>query len=332
MVRSRSPGGSSNAVPASADGAPAGTGHVPIAGGAPAGTDRIPIRADRLMFGPASESWRLDREAYLLLGAGPRALLMQLAHPLVAEGVAQHSRFREDPWARLIGTLRSYLGIVFGTTDEAQAELERLARLHAHVLGPVRDERAREITGADSYEAGDPELSLWVHATLVDSTLVAYEAWGAPLGRVERERFYAETLSLGRAFGIPDELLPPDLDAFDRYLGRMLGPSGVVHVTPTARELAGTIIHPPLPPMALSAAPFLSRVPAAAYDWAMWPAVELLPASLREEYGLATPRWRRVTASWIVAVWRFGRLLAPPALRWMPWALRADRRTAGAPR
>ncbi|MGH2511842.1 MAG: oxygenase MpaB family protein, partial [Candidatus Limnocylindrales bacterium] len=53
------------------------------------------------LYGPDSEAWRLNREAMLLLGAGPRALLMQLAHPLVAEGVDQHSTFRTDPWGRL---------------------------------------------------------------------------------------------------------------------------------------------------------------------------------------------------------------------------------------
>ena len=52
----------------------------------------------------------------LLLGAGPRALLLQIAHPLVAAGVADHSDFRSDPWRRLDGTLRSYLRIIYGST------------------------------------------------------------------------------------------------------------------------------------------------------------------------------------------------------------------------
>ena len=67
------------------------------------------------LYGPESEAWRLNREAMLLLGAGPRALLLQLAHPLVAEGVDQHSDFRADPWRRLPATLRSYLTIVYGS-------------------------------------------------------------------------------------------------------------------------------------------------------------------------------------------------------------------------
>ena len=58
------------------------------------------------MFGPGSEAWQLDREAMLILGVGPRALLLQLADPAVAAGVDEHSDFREDPWRRLDGTLR----------------------------------------------------------------------------------------------------------------------------------------------------------------------------------------------------------------------------------
>ena len=82
-------------------------------GGRP--TAQRPLTADPGLYGPGSEAWRLNREAALLLGAGPRALLLQIAHPLVAEGVDQHSDFRADPWARLAGTLRSYLRIVYGT-------------------------------------------------------------------------------------------------------------------------------------------------------------------------------------------------------------------------
>src|SRR5262245_64356674 len=95
-------------------------------------------------YGPASEAWRLNREAMLLLGAGPRALLLQIAHPLVAAGVADHSSFREDPWARLSGTLRSYLRIVYGSAPAARDEIRRLHDLHRGIRGDVSDVAARE--------------------------------------------------------------------------------------------------------------------------------------------------------------------------------------------
>lgn len=287
-------------------------------------------------YGPDSEAWRLNREAMLLLGAGPRALLMQIAHPLVAEGVDQHSDFRHDPWGRLAATLRSYLAIVYGTPEAGRSEVRRLNALHRSVTGPVRDGMARAVTGAEAYEARDPGLSLWVHATLVDSTIVAHDAWIGPLPRERRERFYAETRPVGLAFGIPEGALPADLAAFEAYLADMLGRDGPIRVTPTARELAGTILHPPLGPLAPTlgarSAPalgrLLDRVPPAAYDWLLWPAVELLPPGLRAGYGIPDQPVRRAVAAWLVAGWRGSRPFVPTSLRWMPQALAADRRAA----
>jgi len=273
------------------------------------------------LYGPGSEAWRLNREALLLLAAGPRALLMQVAHPLVAEGVDQHSDFRADPWRRLEGTLRSYLAIVYGSTRRAQGEIRRLNALHRSIAGPVRDPVARAGHGA-AYRARDPELSLWVHATLVDSTIVAADRWLAPVPRARRARFYAETVPIGRAFGIPGALLPADLDAFERYLADQVAPAGPVHPTRVARDIAAAILAPPLGPVV----PALGWVPARLYSWTLWPSIGLLPAPLRNEYGFAWGRRERFVAAWLLAAWRAWRPVLPPSFRQMPQALAADRR------
>jgi uncharacterized protein (DUF2236 family) len=245
----------------------------------------------------------------LLLGAGPRALLLQLAHPAVAAGVADHSDFRADPWARLDGTLRSYLRIVYGTATAARAEIRRLNALHRAITGPT-------------YRARDPELSLWVHATLVDSTIVVADRWLEPLSRERREGYYAETLPIGRAFGIPDAILPPDLAAFDAYVGAAIGPDGQVRVGDVARQLADAVLHPPLGPLA----PILAPLPAWTCAWTLWPAVGLLPSSVRDAYGLRWGPLERAVSGWLVAGWRAWRPILPPAFRQMPAALAADRR------
>ena len=283
------------------------------------------IIADPGLYGPSSEAWRLNREAMLLLGAGPRALLMQVAHPLVAEGVDQHSDFRADPWRRLQGTLRSFLRVVYGTTAQARTEIKRLNELHRTIVGPVRDADARAAHGS-RYSARDPELSLWVHATLVDSTIVAADAWLTPLDRDARERFYAETRPVGRALGVPAARLPADLDGFDRYLQEMLAPSGPIHPTDTARSIGCAILNPPLGPVL----PALGWLPSPAYAWTMWPAVGLLPSTLRDEFGLRWGVREELVSRWLVTVWRAARPLFPTALRWMPQARAADRRVASA--
>jgi uncharacterized protein (DUF2236 family) len=276
---------------------------------------RRPIAADAAgLFGPDSESWRLDREAFLLLGAGPRALLLQLAHPSVAAGVAEHSDFRADPWRRLDGTLRSYLRIVYGTGTAARAEVRRLHGLHRSISG-------------EGYTARDPALALWVHATLVDSTLAVNAAWNGPLPDDRAARYYEETLPLGRAFGIPEAMLPGDLAAFRRYMHEQVAPGGPVRVGETARELARAVLHPPLPGI-------LARIPIdpRLHSWTLWPAIGLLPPGLRAAYGLTWTPVHRAVATWLVTGWRAWNLVLPSAWREMPQARAADRRVATAAR
>jgi uncharacterized protein (DUF2236 family) len=266
------------------------------------------------LYGPDSEAWRLSREAMLLLGGGPRALLLQLAHPLVAAAVDEHSDFRSNPWDRLQATLRSIMTIVYGTTTAARAEIRRLNGLHGTIAG-------------SGYDARDPELSLWVHATLVDTTIAANDAWIEPLQPERRARFYAETLPIGRAFGVPPNLLPPTLEAFETYVSRMLAPGGPIRVSPAARELADAIMHPPLGPIV----PALAGLPPTLYAWSFWPSIGLLPASVRDDYGFRWGALERAVSAWLVAGWRGWRPFFPAALRQVPQALAADRRVGRSP-
>ena len=271
------------------------------------------IGGDPGLYGPSSEAWRLNREAMLLLGAGPRALLLQIAHPSVAAGVNDHSDFRADPWRRLRNTLESFLTIVYGPTATARAEIRRLNALHRGIVGA-------------GYQARDPELSRWVHATLVDSTIVANDAWLGPIPRSRQAAFYEETRPIGRAFGVPEAMLPADLDAFDAYVAGMLAADGAVQVGPLARELAGVILHPPLPGP-LGTLP----VPPGCYDWVMWPSIGLLPGAVRAAYGFPWGPAHELVAAWLVAGWRAWRPLLPAGFRQMPQALAADRRMLGGP-
>jgi uncharacterized protein (DUF2236 family) len=299
-VLSRSSGAEAQPNRAGDDSADAQNNDAGLAAGSP----------DAGLYGPASEAWRLNREAMLLLGAGPRALLLQIAHPLVAAGVADHSDFRADPWRRLRGTLRSYLAIVYGSSDAARAEIRRLNALHRAITGP-------------GYTARDPALSLWVHATLVDSTLVAADAWLERSPRHRAEAFYAETRPIGRAFGIPEAILPNDLEAFEEYVASQLAPGGPVTVGPLARDLAQTILHPPLPGV-------LGRLPirTAPYDWTMWPSIALLPREVRDAYRLRWGVREQLVSAWLVAGWKAWRPVLPRTFRQMPQALAADRRMA----
>ena len=113
------------------------------------------------LFSPDSVAWKIDRERAVLLGGG-RSLLMQLAHPRVARGVAEHSDFRRRPFRRLARTLTLSLDSVFGDRDVALRSAGRINAAHASVRG-------------EGYSAFDPDLLLWVFATLADSAVLSYE-------------------------------------------------------------------------------------------------------------------------------------------------------------
>ncbi len=154
--------------------------------------------------------------------------------------------------------------------------------------------------------------------------MVAYDAWLEPLARDRAARFYAETVPIGRAFGVPASLLPADLDAFESYVARQLAPTGPVHPGATARELAAVILHPPLPGV-LGGLP----VPTRLYDWTLWPALGCCHPSIRDAYGFAWGTRQRLVSAWLVAGWRAWRPLLPAGFRQMPQALAADRRMRG---
>jgi uncharacterized protein (DUF2236 family) len=258
--------------------------------------------------------WRINREA-VLLGAGPAALLLQIAHPLVAEGVAQHSRFEEDPFARLRGTLRTTMDLVFGDGPTAERALRRLNGVHATVRGDVADAAARAATGASAYRALDPELLLWVQATLIVTSVRAYDRWVAPLSDEDREGFWQEGRSVGPRMGIPLDRSPADWPALLDYWGRMLAADGPIQVTPTALRLAPTVLRPPFP-----------RVPGWLVDLAGLPGIALLPPRIREAFGIEwTPRRRRLARVLDGGVRLWVRTV-PADLRAMPPARAAQRR------
>src|SRR5207245_7025140 len=105
-----------------------------------------------------------------LLGGG-RALLLQLAHPLVAAGVHDHSDFRRDPLGRLQHTLEMMGSIITAEDAETQAAaLRRFHDVHARIKGHL-PEAVGALARNTQYSGHDPHLKLWVHATFMDTAL-----------------------------------------------------------------------------------------------------------------------------------------------------------------
>ena len=244
------------------------------------------------LFDDRSITRRVSRENILMLGGG-RALLMQLAHPKVAAGVDEHSDFRTQPIRRLRRTIHVTMAIIFGDRETALAAARSVNQVHAKVRGT-------------HYRALDPDLLLWVHATLTDSALVTYETFVRRLPAQEREDFYQESKLIGELLGIPHDRFPATLSDFDTYVEQMMS-TGPVRVGTVALELAGQVLRPKL---RLLPGPVM--VPFEVVT------AGLMPPVLRSQYGLSWgPRQQRVFR---LAVGALPRVVAvtPPVLRVWP--------------
>ena len=204
-----------------------------------------PLHADAAgYFGPQSMTWRLYREPIPIIG-GVRALLLQIAHPAVAEGVAHFSNFKQDALGRGFRTFSAMAMIYFGDKSQADRVAQRLWRVHSAIRGPLPDGQSR-------YQATDPALLLWVLATLTETTIQVFEQ--VPLQGLPndwREQFYEESKVAATLLGIPLEAYPPDLEAFRQYFLKMLH-SPLLGSSPNAREVAQAILQHRFTPTALA--------------------------------------------------------------------------------
>lgn len=227
---------------------------------------------DHGYYGPGSVTWKLGREAIVMVG-GARAVLMQLAHPLVATGVSEHSSYMSDPFGRTVRTFMLGNMLAFGDSATARRAARYINRLHYHVHGTLPASAGVYESGT-YYDARDPELLLWVHATLVDTILLTYTLFIGPLGDEEKEQYYQESKEGARLLGLPPKYMPSTIEDLEQYVNDMVY-SNRLAATPQARELAHMLLLPPVPAFLHPLVYVNLQVTSA-----------LLPEPLREIYGL----------------------------------------------
>ena len=196
-----------------------------------------------------------------MIAGGGRALLLQLAHPMVARGVADHSDFEDDPLPRLAGTLDFLTFVVWGTPEEAERSASAVRRAHTTVTGP-------------GYFAADPALQSWVNATLTDTALDLYARLFGPLPEPVAARYYEDATELATILGCPRAAQPADLAEFRAYFAETVAS---LQVTDTARRLARAVLRTRRLPVYLRPGLPLNRFVTAG----------LLPPAIRRQYGMA---------------------------------------------
>lgn len=122
------------------------------------------------LFTPTSAPWIVHANLATLIG-GIRALLIQALHPGSLAGVAEHSRYEEDPLGRLAGTTRWLTILTFGSTQAIERESARVNGMHRKVVGEYQNHHGQ----TRNYAASDPSLLLWVHIAFTESFLTTHE-------------------------------------------------------------------------------------------------------------------------------------------------------------
>ncbi len=217
---------------------------------------------------------RVHRERALAL-YGPRALLMQAAHPLAVEGLLAHSTGLDDPYDRLARTAQIMETITFGTRADADRVTRRVRAMHARVSGEI-ETAAGPYPAGTPYRADAPDLLLWVLFTLFDSAAVVYRAYVASLSRRDEGRLWQDYRVVGVLFGLDPDEMPRSLADADEYRREMLE-GNQLEVSDWARERAREIVlEPPVP---LAARPLVEA--------ANFVTITLLPDRIRREYGFS---------------------------------------------
>jgi uncharacterized protein (DUF2236 family) len=184
----------------------------------------------------------------ILIAAGGRAILLQLANPAIGHGVANHSQFALRPMDRLNGTLSYVYAIVFGGDDLAATVARRVN--HAH--GPVHS-----VGTTPEYNAFTPELQLWVAATLYESATHLHGLLYGPLDDHTADDVYREYSRLGTSLQVPPELWPHDRAAFRSYWNAQLT---LLTTDAATRSVAHELLHSRSAPLWYRAALPLARL------------------------------------------------------------------------
>ncbi|MGO8875164.1 MAG: oxygenase MpaB family protein [Acidimicrobiales bacterium] len=160
-------------------------------------------------FGPESMTWKVHARLGPMLVGGLSALMLQTLHPLVVQGVADHSNYRDDPLGRLQRTADFIALTTYGSDEVATEAVRSVRAIHGRVRGTT--------ASGQHYRATDPALLTYVHVTEVWSFLRAYQRYSQrPLLSSEKNQYLSEVSVVARRLGARS--VPESVDDVRAYL------------------------------------------------------------------------------------------------------------------
>ena len=178
----------------------------------------------------------------ILLGAGAAAILLQVAEAGVGAGVNEHSNFAYRPADRLRTTMTFVYCLIFGTPEERKAVTDMVTRVHGTVNGTLAEGRDQ----GKRYDALNPDLQLWVAATLYATAVECHkQVYGDIYDEETQEKIYQEYSIFACSLQVPPEMWPATRQAFWAYWDRKIDE---IEVTEHARSVARDLLYLPNAP------------------------------------------------------------------------------------
>lgn len=247
-------------------------------------------------FGPNSMTWKLYREPFVLLGSS-RALLLQIAHPAIADGVKNYSDFQKNRAGRAHRTFTSMIRIWFGDKKTAINSAKRLYNIHSMIRGTAAWEIEDE-TIYKPYCAADSDLLFWVLATMIDTTLIVTEKIKGEIASEEKNQFFEESKITAQLMGIPLEDYPTNLTAFYKRYNAILN-SKTLFIGKSGTTISKAIFKLPYPIRR-----FLKLI-----------AGGFLPPNVSTQFGLSLNKYSKSAFNFIISISKLNYKLTPDILR-----------------
>jgi uncharacterized protein (DUF2236 family) len=269
-------------------------------------TTRAACPGEGLSPGPGSLTWRFfgDWRLYLFIG---RSGLLQNMHPGVSAVLEEHSVVFKNPWARIMGSIPDILGVIYD--PPRQQTPRRVSGFHSGLS--ATDSQGRH------WEADDPGVFFWTHATFVELIVSINEHFGTPLTHSQLDQLIDESVLWWHSYGLNKAQAPRDWASFHAYWTSTL--NNVLERTPTAEfTLRTPRAKVPAPPGVPRPLWRIIRHPAMAAYLRL--SIALLPPEARRVLGVeSTVAEQRLLKGlgWIV---RHAWLLLPEAWRYHPRA------------